>query len=50
MMNTDHPIPDLVALLDRLDEHVNSPELLRQIQAELEVWISRHCSESQRNA
>jgi len=47
-MNTEHPMPDIVALLERLDEACDSPELLRQIQAELEIWISRHCSENQR--
>ena len=47
-MNTDHPMPEIVALLDRLDEASDSPELLRQIQAELELWITRYCSENQR--
>jgi hypothetical protein len=36
-------MPEIVSLLDRLDEEADSPELLRQIQLELEDWITRHC-------
>jgi hypothetical protein len=48
-MNTDQPIPEIEALLDRLDQSAES-EVVRQIQAELEHWISRHSSELQRPA
>ena len=42
-MDASHPMPEIVSLLDRLDEEADSPELLRQIQDELEDWIKRHC-------
>jgi hypothetical protein len=48
-MNIDQPIPEIEALLERLDQSAEA-EVVRQIQAELEHWISRHSSELQRPA
>jgi hypothetical protein len=46
-MNTDQPIPEIEALLARLDQGADS-QVIRQIQAELENWITEHSTELQR--
>jgi hypothetical protein len=49
-MNSDTRISEIVALLDRMNEPVSPPDLLHEIQSELEFLISRHSSEVQQGS
>ena len=44
-MHNELPISELLALLD-LDESVDPPQLLHELQTQLEFLIARHSSES----
>jgi hypothetical protein len=46
-MQTELPISEIFALLDSLDESPDPPQLLHEIQTQLESLIARHFSQSQ---